>query len=204
MKRTLFDADTIIDIDYGLLRIFQIKYKNPKLIDPAFIQMEEHEVLDMLKNRENENPLELILNDSLKDQADAYREEFFRQEEELIYSNALIFGATYNLIRTVLFSKLSTIDVYCKNKHEERIVRNLFGDSVNYVYERPYDIYHTLVFKKWNDIIEDIDNLLEKCVYIMAARFNYSVDEKGLPHMKDPRFDILLRILDITFMDFHV
>lgn len=204
MKRTLFDADTLIDFDYGLLRIFQIKYNNPKLVNPEFINMEEEDVLKMLKEREEDNPLKLILAESVVDQADLYYNEFFKKEKKLIYDNSLIFGATYNLLRTVLYSKLSVIDVYCTDPMQEEKIRSLFGDKVNYVYTRNYDIYHTLIFKNWKSVLLDMDNLLEKCIYLMNSNINYFIDKNGIPHAKDPRLDPMMKILDISFMDFHV
>ena len=63
--------NTLIDLDFSILRMIQAEYNNPKFIDQKIMRMTTKEVRFALINRDDPNPLSICIKD--KDIADNIR-----------------------------------------------------------------------------------------------------------------------------------
>ena len=53
--------NTLIDLDFGILRMIQAEYNNPKFIDQNIMQMTTKEVRYALLNRDDPNPVTVCI-----------------------------------------------------------------------------------------------------------------------------------------------
>ncbi|MGL5327905.1 MAG: hypothetical protein ACRDD7_01465, partial [Peptostreptococcaceae bacterium] len=71
----LVEFDSIIDIDLGLLKLMKEEYNNPKFINIGYLNIPEWVIKKELIEREDENPLSLILHtDYIKEKDNLYNQ----------------------------------------------------------------------------------------------------------------------------------
>ncbi len=175
----LMPFDCFIDIDYGLLMLIKNNYSNPNIIYKHILNHEQY-IPYYLVNREEENPLSIVMKEQYKDKQDKFRDEFIKKE----YDNILNLSKPndiLNLIKLMCLSSSISIDILCKNDKEEKIVKKalsefntniIINDDLSKINISKYD---SIFIKNYKDILL-YKNLAMKNIYALDYNFNKELD----------------------------
>lgn len=204
INQILIDFNVIIDIDLGLIKAIKKDYINNDFIEPVLSTMEDNIIITELIDREEKNPLYIVLKEEFKSSADSLYKEFIDTEYETILKYS---KPTSLLGWSIMSSKTEgiVITIICKNKLEEQIIKELYKDvSVNVIIIKDLkDInlseYKTIVLKYYSDILEmNIENINAKNIFICNYKFN--LDNNRIPLIDISKligYNNLISVIDI-------
>lgn len=195
-KNILITFDMIYNIDLGVLYTMKEKFGSSKFIDLSVFNNEENRIIYHLLNRENENPLSLIIKQEYLDQIDTLLSDVYTE----FYSEILEKVKPTNLIDIIIVtSSINHLNliVYCKNKLEEQYIRQKLSlvkrDLKTIVKEDISEIefsqFDAIIIDKSSQLKKIVKNILGKTVYLCKARYNLVRNETG--------FSIPLEITDL-------
>lgn len=180
--------NTLIDLDFGILRMIQAEYNNPKFIDQNIMQMTTKEVRYALLNRDDPNPVTVCIKD--KEIADKiYKEIMLTRYNDLLKEDKyMAITGIFFLISVYSAMKNVFVNVLCTSKQEEAIIRK-YHSKVNIILkEDPSDMdldeYTEFIFKNKTDVLKFKKGFNEKRILFMNYKFNISFDDKPYPDVQ--------------------
>lgn len=181
----LITFNSIVDLDFSILRMIQAEYNNPKYINQNIMKMTTKEVRYALLNRDDTNPLTICIDN--KEIADSiYKEimnkrytDLLKEEKYLSLTGIFFLVSVYTAMENV------HVSILCTNKEEENVVRK-YHSKVNIItMEDPSEInldkYTEFIFKNKNDIYKFKNKFNEKRILFLNYKFNVTFDDKPYP-----------------------
>ena len=180
--RILVEFEFIIDLDLAMFKLIRDKYNNPDLIKQDVINTyNEFIMINLLINRNNINPLEIMVDESC-DVTDLYYDILNNHMGELL-DRAKAYD-TFGLMVTYL--KLLNdvnITVLCNTELQAKFINSLNSKLPTKVSTReniPTDNYDSFYVKYYADILR-YRNINGKNIYIANAKYNVEEDRTFIP-----------------------
>lgn len=179
----LAEFETIVNIDFGLIKMVKEKYNNPIYIDTEYLnRVSDNALIAELYERKDENPLLLILKDEFKGQADSLYEQFIESEYEEILEKS-IFTNLLNFYKTLINNKQMTINILCRNLQEKHFIEKKLDFKVETIVEPNYrnihiDDFNFLYLKDYSKILE-LESFFKMNVYI--CKYGFNMDSEDIP-----------------------
>jgi len=176
----LIPFDCFIDIDFGLMMLLKEKYNNPKIIHNSIFQEKDWYIIYLLANRNDENPLSIILKEEYLPNKDSLRDQFMNQEYDEILRLSKP-NKILELINLMYASDVVDIDILCKDEKEQEYLETLFKDKKINSFVSPYlnkvniTKYDSIFIKNYKDIIQ-YRGLVQKNIYVLDYKFNTELD----------------------------
>ena len=185
----LVDFDTIIDTDFGLLKLLQEEYNNRKFISNKFLLMKDIILIHLLVNREDINPLYLAIN-GMQFDLDVLYNQFMDIEYRKILQNSIETNICDFI--NVLITNDNSISIYCKNLLEQQLIEKKFNGKVKtnkctFINREINTIvtddvstidisdYGSIIIKDFSKIL-NFKNLRLKDIYVANYKFNITDD----------------------------
>ena len=181
--------NTLIDLDFAVLRMVQAEYNNPAYIDQEVMHYTTKQVKQALLNREDPNPLSICFKD--KSIADSIYKEIMstRYGDLLNKDKYLSLTGIFFLISTYAAMKETHVTVVCGNEKEKEIIRR-YHKNVNVIIPAALaDIdvnqYTEFIIKSKYDVTKFNQKFNEKRILLLNYRFNVSFEDNILmPDLK--------------------
>lgn len=168
--------NSIVDLDFAVLRMIQAEYNNPKYIDQSVMSMSVKQVKTALLNREDPNPLTICIKD--KDVADSIYKEIMttRYGDLLKEDKYLTITGIFFMLSVYETQENTHINIVCGNELEKQIVRK-YHKNVNIIEPNALsdinpDDYTEFIFKYWKDILKFDKPFNEKRILLLNYKFN--------------------------------
>ena len=176
--------NTIIDLDFAVLRMIQAEYNNPEYVKQKVMQMTTKEVKFLLINREDPNPLTVCFKDK-KIADDIYQEIMTTRYGDLLKEDKyMAITGIFFLISVYAAMENTNVTIVCGNKLEEEIVRryhkNINVRIVNSLTDIDVNDYTEFIFKSKYDVYKFNQKFIEKRIILLNYRFNVFFDDKML------------------------
>lgn len=182
--RILVEFDFLIDLDIAMYNYIKDNYNNPDYINQDIININNKTtIMEMLINRDNINPLEILFNDSI-DVADLYYDIYNNHMNELA-KYAMPYD-TYALMITFIKS-LGDVDitVLCESEEQKSIINifsAFFKDKIKIstrenINANSYDVFY---IKYYVNILK-YGEVNGKNIYIANAKYNMEKDKSSTP-----------------------
>ena len=85
--RPIFEYDSLFDTDKSIIDILRSQFKNSKYFIPGILDEDPITISYLLRDRENPNPLSVVLEDKYKSSADDLLNEIKDKYKDLLYLN---------------------------------------------------------------------------------------------------------------------
>lgn len=172
--------DTLLDLDFAMLKMIQAEYNNPKYIDQKIMNLSVKEIRFLLINRDDPNPLTICIHDK-KIADDIYKEIMTTRYFDLLSKKYLSITGIFFLMSVYSAIDNVTVNIVCGNKQEEEIIRR-YHKKVNVIIpEKLSDInvddYTEFIFKNKTDVYKFGQLFKEKRILLMSYRFNVVIDD---------------------------
>ena len=184
-NQLLIDFDCIVDTDFGLIKTIKKEYIDNDFIKPLLSYMNDSIMISELLDRENKNPLNIVLKDEYLSSADSLYNEFIESEYKSILDNSIatsLFGWTSMICK----AEGIVITIICKNKLQEQIIKQLYKDIpisvliINNLKDIDLKEYKTIVLKYYSDILDmNLKDIIAKNIFICNYKFN--IDNNHIP-----------------------
>lgn len=181
----LVDFDIVIDTDLGLINMIKKEYNNTNFVLNYINNMKDKVIIEQLLERDNKNPLSIIIKEEYRDSIDNLYKEFIESE----YDNILKYSSItdiMNLINVYIDTGSVHVDIICKNKSEEQLINNLNISQLKVLVQEDktkIDLsdYDTIFIKNYSDIL-NFNRVIAKNIFIGNYKFN--LDDDHIP-LKD-------------------
>lgn len=120
----LVDFNIVVDTDLGLINMMKKEYNNTDFVLSYINNMKDKVIIDQLLERENKNPLSIIIRDEYRESIDDLYKEFLETEYDNILKHSSVTDIM-NLVSTYINTGAVHADIICKNKSEEQLINNL-------------------------------------------------------------------------------
>lgn len=173
--------NTIIDLDFAVLRMVQAEYNNPEYINQKVMRMTTKEVKQLLINREDPNPLTICFKD--KSIADSIYKEIMstRYQDLLKEEKYMAITGIFFLISVYSAMENVNITILCGNKQEEEIIRKYHKKVnvkiVNALSDVNVNEYTDFIFKSQYDVYKFNQKFNEKRLLVLNYKFNVSIND---------------------------
>lgn len=187
----LFEFDSLVDTDLGLLIYIQLSFKNSKYFNNIVMKSSDYVLKSLLLTRKNRNPLSVIIDNKYKDSIDSLYKELIdsKYEDILSISKPLsIFRFLETLKKT---DGLLNCSVLCKSDLEVKAIKK-FDNTVpcsTSGYNYNLAEANALYIKAFEDIIK-YKNVNDLSIYILNYDFNI---QEGRPD-RIPKLDLSLAV----------
>ena len=170
----LFSFDSIIDIDYSIIKYLQINYRNSDLFKPHVLNGDETFIKTLLVNRTDEDPISIIIKKQYKNNNSLLKdllENEYKQILDMSYPTDM-FGlmVVYN----------STDSIKCNISYKNEIEKDHIDSLIDITTVELKDKFSLskfdTVFIKSHDDINTYINLEGKNLYILNYQFNTNID----------------------------
>lgn len=179
----LFTFDSIVDIDLNMIIFLKETYKDSAYLDRDLIINDDMNFFRaLLANREDKNPIKLVLADACKDSAANIYYELLEDHYEKILSygtELLSFGILF--CNAINANKAFKTTVLCKNELEVQYIKKL-SPNANTVLESALTNLnnYTSIYMKYFDFCLNYLPLKGKNLYILNYPFNLEKGEPGV------------------------
>lgn len=177
----LYFFDSLIDLDLAMVKYIKQNYANTRFIDREVISNNDAVFFKaLLLERENKNPLSVLLREEFLSSADSLYNEIISSEEE--YAKVLELAtplALYTLLGMSIKSKLVTCTVMCKNEQEKLYIKSLMPEVYTILSnseEFSINNYNCIYVKDFSELVKYIP-FVAKDVYVLGYRFNLEHNE---------------------------
>lgn len=183
----LVDCDCLLDYDLTLMKIFQMDYNNPDLVDQKVMHYTMGQLKMALVRRTNANPLSICidentvkgenLNNILKELIESNKDEIFR---------LMTPTGTMKLVNMMSYSKKGfKVTILCPDQYNADLVsRFVVEKDVNIVIGTDnvkVDDYDAFMVKDIRDIFALPAKLSKKVIFVQNYEFNITRDSDGTP-----------------------
>lgn len=186
----LFDFDAIVDMDIAIVRFFKEYLSDSIYVDYDMMQNnDEYFFKAMLIDREDKNPVKMMLRNDTKDSADLiYNELIADHYEELLKMAPPL--SVFDLMITASKTNIINCTVLCKNQYEKQYIKKVSKEciTIDYSNELNLDLYNCLYIKNF-DFLLKFPDLRAKDVYILSYKYNLEPRQDNIP-----RLDIFKKI----------
>lgn len=173
--RPIFDFESVFDLDLTMIELIQEKFKGSKFFnsvmdeDPMVVRL-------LLRNRQEYNPLSIIINDEYKDSIDDLYKEILTKYADEIYGNTS-FTELSRLFSTLTISDKSIINIsmICRNRYEDRLAKLLSIKSPINIVRPPaieQDMFDAWFIKNLNAIDLYCPDMKSKTIFLLDYGFN--------------------------------
>lgn len=178
----LIPFDSIIDIDFGMLKAINKIYKDSDIFDKSIYKFTDNQIVYFLLNRIRENPLCLVC----RENEDLYYEDMMKNH----YNEILSESRTTDIVNMLIGAsnmQFVSIYIYCKNKSEEQTIRNRLSHLANLniivkdsIKELNFNKYQAIFVPKLSQlqVLKEITPETIK-FYIHKAIYNLERTEEG-------------------------
>ena len=189
--------DLIVDTDIGLIKMIDKRYHNTDTFYSSLLSAPIKNLTYLLYNREDKNPLSVIMKENNKELMDSYLNEFMEKEYKNILENSTITNM-YNFISLCTTSDGNVNPtILCKNEMERDYLldldRELFS-KYNIIIGKlewlPLNGYDPIYVKYYEDAIKAVKEMYGKNLYIANYRFNL-VEYEG-KYAINPKVNLIL------------
>lgn len=180
--RVLVEFEFIIDLDLAIFKLIRDKYNNPDIINQDIINnFNEPNMIEMLINRENINPLELFVDKSC-DVTDLYYDIYNNHMDELLeYAKAYdTFGLMVTYLKLLSDVKIT---VLCESQLQADFIASLNKILPTVIAKRESihtSQYDSFYIKYYANSLKYV-NLNGKNIYIANAMYNVEEDRPFIP-----------------------
>lgn len=187
----LFSFNSLIDLDYTILRMIRNEYNNPKYIDQKVMSVSTKDIKTLLLNRQDPNPLTICIEDkSIAD--NIYKEIMNERYSDLICPNKYLdITGLFFLVSVYTNMKDVDVTVLCTSNQESAIIKQYHSKVKTIILPDPVDldldVYTDFVFKNAMDVYKFKNPFKEKRIVFLNYRFNATITEDGELF---PRLDI--------------
>lgn len=177
--------NSIIDLDFSILRMIQAEYNNPKYVDQKIMHMTTKQVKNELINRDDPNPVTICIKD--KSIADSIYSEIMtkRYSDLLNKEKYLSITGIFFMISVYVAMENVNVTVLCTSEEEKEIIKKYHSKVNVIVNSNPSDMeideYTEFIFKNKNDVYKFKKPFKEKRVLIMNYKFNITFEDKPYP-----------------------
>ena len=184
-NKILVEFDFLIDLDMAIFKLVKDKYNSPNIVNQDIIKItDENEIINLMINREDKNPLSVIINNIDSINLNKLYLEMLDDKDLLSYAKAY---DTFGLMITLLNEASSiSIDVLCKDKQQSDFIKSLNKSLQTIVIDQKskvnLDNYNVMYIKYFDEVI-NYKKLQGKHIYISNMRFNMDND-KNIPLFK--------------------
>lgn len=184
----LISFNSVIDLDFSILRMIQAEYNNPKFINQDIMGMTTKQVKYALINREDPNPVTVCINDK-KLADDIYKEIMTTRYNDLLSEDKyLSITGIFFLISVYTAMDNVYVNVLCTSKEEENIIHKYHSKVKTLVIKDPsemeLDEYTEFIFKNKNDVYKFKNTFNEKRILLLNYKFNTTFDDKPYPDVE--------------------
>lgn len=196
-NQLLVEFEFVVDLDLAIFKYIRAKANNPAYVDQKLMNtMDEKEVIKKFLERENVNPLTVIMPGF---NTDAMYDDLLKNhlEELLHYATA---SDMFGLMITFLKESSSTgVTILCENKLQEEFIHSLNPKMVTIIEKNRKAVmlnnYNILYLKYYaNALLYQMDDLAGKHIYIANARYN--LEEK----MNVPLLPVSVLVSDVNII----
>lgn len=176
--------NTLIDLDFSVLRMVQAEYNNPKFVDQKVMNMTTKEVKFLLINRTEQNPLSICFKDnSIADSV--YKEIMSTRYGDLLKEDKYMsITGIFFLISVYSAMENTNVTVVCGNELEEKIIKryhkNINVKVVNRLSDIDVNEYTEFIFKSKYDVYKFNQTFSEKRIILLNYRFNVFFDDDNI------------------------
>lgn len=184
----LISFNSVIDLDFSILRMIQAEYNNPKYINQKIMGMTTKQVKHALINRDDPNPLSICIND--KNIADSIYKEIMttRYKDLLSEDKYLTLTGIFFLVSVYHAMENVHVTILCTNKEEEKVIKKYHSEVNILRLENPSEInldkYTEFIFKNKNDVYKFKNTFNEKRILFLNYKFNVTFDDKPYPDVE--------------------
>lgn len=178
----LIAFNTLIDLDYAILRMIRAEYNNPKFINQTIMSASQKDIKELLLNRIDPNPVTVCIDDRII--ADnIYREIMTTRYKDLISPNKYM-DITGVFFLVSVFSNLDDVDItiLCASERESQIIKRYHSKVNTLVMEDPSELdvdkYTDFIFKSYMDVYKFDNDFKEKRISLLNYRFNIDLDDE--------------------------
>lgn len=168
----------MVDTDFGLVRLINESYRDTSVFDVDKLSLDNGKLIELLVNREDENPLFSIVKDSKnKNKVNTLYNEFMDEQYQNILDRSPVTGVGR---LAYLFSKMDYIHVtiWCESQLQYDHLNKIYSgkdflQKCNVIVDnsvdcKPYDP----IYFKYSSTISRLKNIVGKNIYIAGYRFN--------------------------------
>lgn len=194
MNNILVDFNLLIDIDFGLIKLIKEEYSDNDFIDNIILRMRDKVIIGQLIDRQDKNPLSIVLKKEYRDSMDSLYKEFIENEYNSILKYSVC-TSLLDLMITYTETSTCTITVICKNKLEEQIINKYKLKTIlcNDFSEIDIKEFDSIYIKDYSKITE-FKGLKAKNIFIAKYKFNLEED------IYTPLNDISILVADINIV----
>lgn len=180
--------NTLMDLDFAVLKMIQSEYNNPKYVNQKIMNMTIQQVKTILLNRDDPNPVSICIRDK-KISDDIYKEIMTTRYSDLISEDKYM-STTGIFFLISVYSNMDNVHVtvLCTSKEEEAVIRKYHSKVDVIVMKNPseinLDIYTEFIFKNKNDVFKFKNKFNEKRILFMNYKFNVTFDDMPYPDIK--------------------
>lgn len=200
----LVSFDMIFDVDYGLIQLIRNEnYNKLDTFKSGIYNLNDLYLHQLLSEREEENPLSIIIYNKYKNQMNSFYNQFITNKYENILKYTIPTDL-YNLINVYKKTNLVSIDILCRNKLQEQFIDNHCKFSrimVEDLSKLDLSKYDTLYIKYFKNALSIKNKLIGKNLYIANYKWNLNKDDNILP--KSEIRDVLSDALSISVIDIY-
>ena len=166
----IVDFDILMNYDYAYIKTMSSNYASEQVSDISDVSLED--IYESLVNRDNINPLHLILSEDIKDSADSLLEELKDKYNDEIMCNLITNVNVFNVCNEWYKNKMVELTVCCKNQTEQQIIKELFGYDTILEEDVNYNDYDTFMVNYYKKIVDYPKRYTGKSVYLAMTHYN--------------------------------
>jgi len=174
LNHILVDFNMIVNTDIGLIYTIKDEYNQQVFFEQFIFNISEKELIGELLNMESINPINMFIKPKDEGLADKIRNQFLEKEYDKIL-NKSIHTDIKNIMELYLTSGLVFIDILCRNKQEEQLIKSINSKFntiiVNDYKEVNIDNYSAIYIKDFRQIL-NFNPIKGKTIYIANCKFN--------------------------------
>ena len=189
--------DLIVDIDVGLIKMIDKRYHNTDTFYSSLLSAPIKNLTYLLYNREDRNPLSIVMKEKNKDLMDDYYKQFMEQEYQNILENSSITNMYHFISLCTTSDGNVNPTILCSNEMERNYLleldRELFSKyriiigKLEWISLSGFD---PIYVKYYEDAIKSVKEMYGKNLYIAGYRFNL-VEYEG-KYIVNPKVNLVL------------
>lgn len=192
--RTVFEFETLFDIDYSIIELIKDKFYNSKYFSKQILDEDPFTMRYILLAREDENPLTVVLNDDYQNSANVLYREILEEYHDQIYSN-IYKTNIFDFVITLLNINEQSIKpgIFIENEYQFQVIEATLKDRKREYIEvnnlKDFDSFDTLYIKR-SSILDGITEKLKlKHIFLCNYGFNTVLDISGEFKVKPELYD---------------
>lgn len=204
-NNVLITFEMLVDTEIGLLDLIKDLYNDESVFNNNILDLDINHLKGLLQSMSDKNPLNLILLNYDKEQADSFYNEFIEKEYENILVRSPITTLVDMIKKFIDAESKIKVNILCKNKLEYNHINIIMSDCLESCYKIitensreniNLETYDTIFIKYMDELLE-FKGLEGKNIIVCDYLFN--LDKKAYEEYKQiPRLDICAAYADIN------